>query len=42
MEEECPVQKLAHESGQTSYDEAAGLSLDSKMVADAIKAMKFL
>ena len=36
-EEECLVQKLAHESGQTSYDEATGLPLDAKMVADAIK-----
>ena len=25
VEEECPVQKLAYESGQTSYDEATRL-----------------
>ena len=31
------MQKHAHESGQISYDEATGLPLDPKMVADAIK-----
>ena len=37
VEEECLVQKHAHESGPTSYDEATGLPLDPKMLADAIK-----
>ena len=36
VEEEC-VQKLAHDPGQISYDEATGLPLDPKLVADAIK-----
>ena len=37
VEEECPVQKHAHESGETSCDEATGLPLDPEMVADAVK-----
>ena len=37
VEEECLVQQHAHESGPTSDDEATGLPLDPKMVADAIK-----
>ena len=36
MEEECPVQKIAGESGQVSYDEVTGLPLDLKLVADAM------
>ena len=38
VEEECPVQKLAREPGQVSYDQVTGLPLDPKLVADAIKA----
>ena len=34
VEEECAVQKHAHESGQTSYDEATGLPLNTIMVVD--------
>ena len=37
VEEECPVQKIAREPGQISYDEVTGLPLDPKLVADAIK-----
>ena len=37
LEEECPVQKLAGESGQVSDDEVTGLPLGPKLVADAIK-----
>ena len=37
VQEECPVQKNARESGHVSYDEATGLPLDSQMVADATK-----
>ena len=36
VEEECPVQKLARER-HVSYDEVTRLSLDPKLVADAIK-----
>ena len=36
-EVERSVQKNARESGQVSHDEAAGLPLDPKMEADAIK-----
>ena len=37
VEEEYPVQKLAGESGQVSFDEVTRLPLDPKLVADAIK-----
>ena len=37
VEEECPVQKIAREPGQISYDEVTGLPLDPKLVAGAIK-----
>ena len=37
VEEECPVHKLAGESGHVAYDDIAGLPLDPKLVADAIK-----
>ena len=37
VEEECPVHKLAGESGQVAYDEITGLPLDPKLVAEAIK-----
>ena len=37
VEEECPVQKLAREPGQVSYNEVTGLPLDPKLVADVIK-----
>ena len=40
VEEECPVQKLACEPGQTSYDEATGLPLDPKMVADPMRKLQ--
>ena len=36
-EKQCAVQKHAHESGHMSYDDATGLPLDPKMVADAVK-----
>ena len=37
VEEECPVQELARELGQVSYDEITRLPLEPKLVADAIK-----
>ena len=37
VEKECPVHKLADESGQVAYDGISGLPLDPKLVAEAIK-----
>ena len=37
VEEECPVRKLAGESGHFSYDDITGLPLDPKLVAEASK-----
>ena len=37
VEEECSAHRNAYESGQAFYDEAIGLQLDPKIVADAIK-----
>ena len=37
VEEECPAQRHAYESGQGHYDESTGLPLDLQMVADAVK-----
>ena len=39
VEEASPIQKLASEPGQVSYDEVTGLPFDPRLVADAIKAV---
>ena len=37
VENECPAQRNAYESGHAHHDESTGLPLDPKMVADAVK-----
>ena len=38
VEEECPAQRNAYESGRAYFDETTGKALDPKMVADTVKA----
>ena len=37
VEDECPTQRNAYESGRAYYNETTRLPLDSKIVADAVK-----
>ena len=37
VEEKCPAQRNAYESGHSYFEESTGLPLDPKMVADAVQ-----